>query len=300
MSDKVIPGISRASLKFIIENWKGLIIVSLLPVTILAIIGYLAMHAFGGFLDVIGSIDPQTKKMPVEVLRKYFQLMPQIFGTEIVGLIVIVWLYVRIVRFWNNREARVWIDAMSEFSATGYTILYAIAIMFLTGIAYLAIVLVSIIAALIVFFMGKLFFGFYIFMVPLLLCAYFSLVCVACRFYVGLPGVALGRVPNFFPDIWELSKGETFAVPARLLLTLMMIAIPFMALFLIFVYPVMHSFQETIQNSPTHQVSPEILQQLFKAMLPIQLIGIIPNLFMMIYFSVFMAEAYSRFRTRKI
>ncbi len=54
------------------------------------------------------------------------------------------------------------------------------------------------------------------------------------RFAVGLPAVALGKTPDFFKDMWRLSRGESWGIPLRLLglyAIMLIILIPVMALF---------------------------------------------------------------------
>jgi multisubunit Na+/H+ antiporter MnhG subunit len=54
------------------------------------------------------------------------------------------------------------------------------------------------------------------------------------RFAVGLPAVALGKTPDFFKEMWRLSRGETWGLPLRFLglyAIMLIVLIPLMAIF---------------------------------------------------------------------
>ena len=298
MAEKVIPGTSRAAISFMIRNWWGLILVSILPMAILFGLGILIYQVFGNLIDFLSTIDFNNKQVVAEIMNKYLRLMPLLLMTEIVALFVFAWLFVRIVRFWKNQDPNILIGSKGEFAAVLYTILYGLGIGALTMLAYFAVIIVAIITGLIIVGLGKLFFVFYFLLIPLALGAYFSLIWFACRFYVGMPAVALGETPDFFTELWTLSNGESFAVPLRLIVSLIVISLPFYVVFFLFMIPAMKPLQDAIMSSPNHQITPEMLKQLWHMMLPLQIIGAIFYFVMIAYFSIFFAEAHARLRAK--
>jgi hypothetical protein len=298
MVEKVIPGTSRAAINFIFRNWWGLIVVSALPMVILFGLGILIFQELGNVFDFLDTIDFESQQATAEVMNKYLRLMPMLFITEIVALFLFAWLFVRIVRFWKNREPNIFIGSKGEFTAAVYTVLYGLGIGALTMLAYIAVVIVAIIAGLIIVVLGKLFFVFYFLFVPLAIGAYFSLIWFVCRFYVGMPAVALGETPDFFTELWVLSSGESFAVPLRLIVSLIIVCVPFGVIFFVFMVPPMSALRDAIMSSPNHQISPEMLSQLWHGMLWLQILSVISNFLMIAYFSIFFAEAHARLRAR--
>jgi hypothetical protein len=299
MAEKVIPGTSRAAINFIITNWSGLIIVSALPMAVMFGLGILMYYLFGGLIESLAITDLKDQQAVFEVMSKYFPLFPMVFVVEIIGLFAIAWLFVRVVRFRKNGEPNILIGSKGEFSAAGYTILYGLGIGMLTMVAYFAVFIVAIIAGLIIFGLGKIFFVFYFLFIPLIIAVYFSLFWFSCRFYVGMPAVAFGETPDFFTELWNLSRGESFAVPLRLIISLVVISVPIGIVYFAFLFPTLSPIQEAIRNSPDHQMPREMLIQIWRMMLPIQIVGIVFNFFFFMYFSVFFAEAYDRFRTKQ-
>jgi hypothetical protein len=298
MVEKVIPGTSRATINFMFKNWWGLIVVSALPMVILFGLGILIYQEFGDLFGFLAATDFKSQQAAAEVMHKYFTLMPELFITEIVGLFVFAWIFVRIVRFWTNREANFFIASNGEFTAAMYTILYGLGIGALTMLAYMAVIIVALIAGLIIFGLGQLSFAFYFLFVPLAIGAYFSLIWFACRFYVGMPSVALGETPDFFTEMWRLSSGESFAVPLRLIVSLVVICVPLGVIFSVFMVPTMNSLRDAIMGSPNHQLSPDMLNQFWHVMWPLQIFGAILNVLMITYFSIFFAEAHARLRAK--
>lgn len=296
MVEKVIPGTSRATIDFIFKNWWGLIVVSVLPMAIMFALGILIYLEAASIFEFLASVDFKNQQAIAEVMNKYLTFMPILFTTEIIALFVFAWLFVRIVRFWKNGQPNILVISKGEFSAAIFTILYGLGIGALTMLAYMAVI----IAGLIIYGLGKLLFVFYFLFVPLVIGVYFSLIWFSCRFYVGMPAVALGESPDFFTEMWALSRRESFAVPFRLMVSLIIICVPLGIIYFAFMFPAMNSIQDAIKNSTDHQIPREMLIQIWHMLLPLQIVGIFLNFLMIIYFSVFFAEAYERFRTKPL
>lgn len=300
MSVKVIPGISRASINFILKNWLGLVVVSILPMAIIFALSILMYLMFVDILGFLPTVDFKNPQATAEVMQKYFMLLPILFAMEIVGLFAMAWLFVRIIRFWNNGEANILAVSKGEFSAAAFTILYGIGIGMLTMLAYFAVIIIALILGLIIYGLGTLFFALYFLLIPLAIGAYFSLFWFSCRFYVGMPAVALGEAPDFFTELWTLSRGESFAVPLRLLVSLIIICIPFYIISFALLLPNMNVLQDAIKNLPDHQLSPEMLSRMWRVMFPVEVFVAIFEVVIYVYFSVFFAEVYSRFRAKPV
>jgi hypothetical protein len=237
--DKVLPGTTHAVLGFIRQRWADLVQVALLPMAIVAAIvvaQYLAMRPlFASFFDMAasGQVNPQ-------MIGRIMQFYGFIALGGLISMLVFVWLYVRIVRL-HALDENSWVGLNGTvIKATLMTAVYGIGIYLLTVVAYVAaaiVLMILVVASTAIAATagnsGWIQALFAILAIPVFTALPLFPVWFFCRFMVGLPAVALGRSPDFFSEMWALSKGESWGVPLRLLfgfLIFFVIAIPVMAL----------------------------------------------------------------------
>ncbi|MGQ0484468.1 MAG: hypothetical protein ACT4SY_03830 [Hyphomicrobiales bacterium] len=303
--EKVLPGTSHAVLTFIRQRWADLLQVSLLPVLIvlaLAVTLYLAVQPlisslFG--MQAGGQTNPQ-------IIGRLMQFYGFMALAGLLCLLVFVWLYVRIVRLYALDE-KYWVGLNGTvIKATLMTVVYGTGIYLLTFLAYVVAVVAVLVPAAILGALATAAAGdsgwvagptaigtiALVAALPLFLAWFF------CRFMVGLPGVALGRSPAFFREMWSLSKGESWGVPLRLLfgaLVYFAIAIPVLVLAM---WPMISDISELAGTAESGRISPETIQTMMSRMVPGQIVmGLIQIPWT--WFSVLVfAEAYRRFTAR--
>ena len=299
MSDKVIPGTSRTALRFVVENWQELFIVSIVPLILFICIMGLLMYRMMGMLEFFGDLDPKSPQFPAEFMSQYMHMLPWSLGLGLLLGLCMAWLYVRMTRFWKSGHASLLVSDKGEFSAAAYTLAYAIGIGILTSFAYIVVMIVAFLTGALVVGLAHLVPIFYVLLVPLFATVYFSLIWFSTRFHLAMPQVALGETPNLLPDVWNLSKGESFAVPLRVLLAMLVISIPVFAVEFAFIFPQMQALQQATQDPGNPKLAFEMFTQFWYKLLPLHIFGIVVMLLMMAYFTVFFAEANARLRGRR-
>ena len=122
------------------------------------------------------------------------------------------------------------------------------------------------------------------------------------RFMVGLPGVALGHTPDFFKDLWPLSKGETWGLPLRVIVSTIIIYIPILIFMGLALMPTIKTmianpvFEQT-NNDPT--VMFPIIADMMDSMSYVILASTIFMVPFMWYITLLLAIAFQRFRERQ-
>lgn len=304
--EKVLPGTSHAVLAFIRERWADLLQVTLLPVAIVVALGvaqYLAMQPlFSSVFDMLtsGQINPQ-------IVGRLMQFYGFLALAGLLAMLVFVWLYVRIVRLYAFGEND-WVGLNGTvIKATLMTLVYGIGIYLLTVVAYVAAVLAVAVPAAIVGALADAAGGSGWVAAPATVVAV-SLVAALpaflawflCRFMVGLPAVALGRSPDFFREMWALSKGESWGVPLRLLfgaLVYFVIAIPVTVLAM---WPMISDFTELARTAESGRLPPEAFQKIMSRMVPAQIAMGLVQIPWMWFSALLFAEAYRRFTARQM
>lgn len=304
--EKVLPGTWHAVLGFIRERWADLLQVTLLPVAVvvaLAVAQYLAMQPLlSSIFDMLagGQINPQ-------IAGRLMQLYGILALAGLLVMLVFVWLYVRIVRLYAFGENN-WVGLNGTIiKATLMTTIYGIGIYLLTVVAYVAAAIAAIIPTAIVAALaasasdsGWVAALMAILAVPLIAALPAFLAWFLCRFMVGLPAVALGRSPDFFREMWALSKGESWGVPLRLLfgtLVYLVIAIPVMALAM---WPMISDFTELARTAESGRFPPEAFQRIMSGMVPAQIVMGLVQIPWMWFSALLFAEAYRRFTARQV
>ena len=304
--EKVLPGTSHAVLAFIRQRWADLLQVTLLPVAIVVALGvaqYFAMQPlFSSVFDMLasGQINPQ-------MVGRLMQFYGFLALAGLLAMLVFVWLYVRIVRLYAFGEND-WVGINGTvIKATLMTLVYGIGIYLLTVVAYVATVIAAMIPIGIIGALaasagdsGWVAALMAIVAVPLVAALPAFLAWFLCRFMVGLPAVALGGSPDFFREMWALSKGESWGVPVRLLfgmLILLVIAIPFIALAM---WPMISDISELAKTAEGGRPTPEMFKTMMSRMVPVQIVLVIVQIPLTWYSVLIFAEAYRRFTARQV
>ena len=118
------------------------------------------------------------------------------------------------------------------------------------------------------------------------------------RFLVGLPGVAMGQSPDFFGQLWPLAKGESLALPLRMMFWSLVFAIPiWLAAGVVFLFymPELATLFDAGQSAPP---DPALIVTLIKPLMPLQLIWILFQIPVIWFFSILLAEAHARLERR--
>ena len=221
----VLKGSLRKAFAFFFAEWKSLLGVSLVPLIISIVLGigqmFLFRHYFEGMMGTLlsGQFDPNMINAMMQI--QAFSLVSQIITLFIMG-----YLFVRVVRLYMYGERGVLDFSRPVMSASLMTALYSLGIFLLTfAVFFVALIVFMICMAIVAGILavsgatgspvmavvaGLLSFG-------SVFCLFAFMVWFGARFAVGLPAVALGKTPDFFKDMWRLSRGETWGLPLRFL-----------------------------------------------------------------------------------
>jgi hypothetical protein len=307
---KVLSGASREALGFMGANWMGLLKMSVIPVLVQMVVGFWQIRNMGEFYRKIGAMTPGSNPGP-EFFGAYMTMMGVSFVGSILALCLLGVLFVQVVRF-RKGGAVSWLPMdKASWGAGVMTIVYAIGIGLLTMLAYFCAALAMMITfgILAVVFQlvtsgggggaGAVIGVIFVILVVAAVVAF--LFWFFFRFAVGLPGVALGHSPDFFKDMWTLSKGESWGVPLRMLLATLIMYVPLAILFAIFLLPGMMEVGAKIgqqAGDPNPLAMMPVLADMVDHMAPVTvLMGLIMmpyNWFVMLLLAI----AFDRFRQR--
>jgi multisubunit Na+/H+ antiporter MnhG subunit len=217
--------------------------------------------------------------------------------------LAMVWLFVRIVRFYALGEMP-WLGlSKATVVATLMTLLYALGI-------YMLVFVVSIPAAIIVMIsaaFAEATYGtsagagaaIFLFVAPAMLAIGVAMPWIACRLIVGLPPVALGKSPDFMKDMWQLSSGETWGLPLRLL-AINLAALPIFGLAaLAIMWPVFSELLTPAKGVPAGTFPLELFQTAIAQMLPGQAVFFALQLPLIWFATLVLTEANRRFLNRR-
>ena len=296
---KVIPGSSREALAFIGQHWKNLLLISLIPVACQIIVSYWQIHQMAGLYRNIGEIAPNGMPGP-EFWSNYFKTMSWSgLGSILVGFLLAM-MFSQIVRYRKGAAASLLPADKASWKAAGMTTVYAIGIVMLTMVAYIVVVFgVAIVAGILGFIFGKMggagaVFG-ALFVVTAIVGFLAFLMWFFFRFMVGLPGVALGHSPDFFKDLWALAKGESWAVPLRFLLAIIIAYIP---LGILFGFAFTGMFDVVHQNPENPLAMMPAMADMMERMAPISVISALIMLPFNWFFMLLLAVSFDRFLGR--
>lgn len=302
---KVLKGSLRKSFAFLFAEWKSLLDVSLVPLVVSILLGIAQMVLFRRYFgDMMGTL--ASGQFDPSMMNAMMQLQAFSLVSQIVGLVIMGYLFVRVVRLYMYGERGVLDFSKPVISASLMTALYSLGIFLLTIVVFIGafivfMILVAIIAAIaavagsdspaMAFLAGLLGFG-----GGIGLCLF--MLWFGGRFAVGLPAVALGKSPDFFKDMWRLSRGESWGVPLRLLglyAILLVIYIPVMA---VFGYRIFAQLAEPGGPMSESEVMNLIFSVLFGDFLWLTPIFAILGIIFAWLASVLITEAYLRFMKR--
>ena len=302
---KVLRGSLYKAFAFLFAEWKSLLGVSLAPIIVSIVLGvgqmFLFRHYFANMMGPLLSGQLDTGSMNAMMQLQAFSLLSQILS-----LVIMAYLFVRVVRLYVHGERGVFDFSKPVMAASLMTALYSLGIFFLTMVVFFAafiifMILVGIFAAIafatgsdspaMAFLAGLLGFGgglgLFVFML------WFG-----SRFAVGLPAVALGKTPDFFKDMWRLSRGESWGVPLRLLglyAIMLIVLIPVMALF---GYRMFSQIAADISTMPEAELMRLMASGMFGDFLWLMPVFTILGTIFAWLASVLLTEAYLRFMKR--
>jgi multisubunit Na+/H+ antiporter MnhG subunit len=295
----ILSGASGTVLRYMRTHWLELVQINLLP--FLAIMAILATEfaMFGALLSSILAMVEQEQvnsSIYLDVLK--FQGLSLLFtlGIGFIG----AWQFVRITRLYLRSELS-WIGlGKPVIIATLMTMLYALGIALIASLAFVVGVFVIAVPVAVIGSVSEAHPAWGVMAAPLMLAAMLGYVWFACRFAIGLPAVALGETPDFFKDLWGISKGETWGYPLRLLgamIVLFIVLIPVTLIYGFFVFGKI--WMELTAEPGLDAVSPEFLRGLFDNLVVGQLLwGAImqPATW---FFALLTAECYRRFKAKR-
>ena len=298
---KVLPGSSRAAFDFVLKQWRGLLNISIVPMAIIAVISWYQLQGMGAMFEFIALQAKLGDKMDFAQMGPFMANLSKFYAIGLLSLIAMVWLFVRVVRFWKTGHGSAFGVSQGEIGSTFLTILYAIGMMLLAMLAYVAgVVALVIVGGIGAAILGNSALGVLggIALALLAIAAIIGLMLFMYRFLVGLPGVAMGEVPGFFSDIWPLAKGESWGVPLRMILWSIVAAIPLFILALAFSFPLMNDIQAQLLAQEKPEMTPEMISLMMKTMAPLQFINLIVQIPVIWFFTALLSEAHYRFRAK--
>ena len=291
----ILSGSSRTALRYIFSHWRELIQVSLLPfVASMAVFATQSFMVGEIFFDFIAAESADG----AEALD-YGRFRAISFVFTLAGVVFGVWQFVRIVRLYLRNEVS-WIGLTQPvINATLMSILYAIGIFLVFLLASAIAVLVCAIPLVVITGNSNVDTGTGVLVVLLGIVAFLLVLWVVCRFNVGLPAVALGDKPNFFKDLWGLSKGASWGYPLRMLGAILILLLAVLPISFVYVLFLRGFWPEATTNPASTTPAPELVRDIFqRAALAQVLLAVImqpANWF----FILLTVECYRRFKAAR-
>jgi hypothetical protein len=298
---KVLSGSSRAAFDFVLTHWRGLLNISVVPVAFILAIAWVQLKNMSTMLEFLALQAKLGDKFDLAQMGPFMANLSKFYAIGLLSMLAMVWLFVRVVRFWKTGEGTAFAVTNGEIGATFLTILYSIGIMLLTMLVYIGGgIVIALLAGLGAAIFGNSALGVVggVALVILAIAALLGLFLFMYRFLVGLPGVAMGEVPGFFSDIWPLAKGESWGVPLRIILWSLVAAIPILVLSMTFTFPVMTDIQTQLVALDKPEMTPDMISNLMKTMVPLQIVNLVIQMPIIWFFSVLLSEAHYRFRAK--
>ena len=222
-----LTGSIHTSVSWVKKNWANLLQVTAIPILLTAfILGFFLYHFSSLFhqLSVMAgqqaATDPEAARQAISAIIK-FQLTT--IAGSLLLMLVSAMIFVRIIRLFVLGEKDWWPFSAGVLKATMWSVLYILGIYIITLIAVVLIMLVfGIIGGTGLVLLGANPGGTATFMASIvaiagLLAFLFLVLAVPLRLLAGFAVVALGKRPDFMRDMWQLSKGCTWALVWRIL-----------------------------------------------------------------------------------
>ena len=225
---KVLGGSLRKTFAFFFAEWRSLLGVCLAPLVASIVLAVAQMAMFRYFFEKMmgtmlpGEFNPEALN-PV-MFNAMIQLQAFSIVSQIITLLVTAYLLVRIVRLYMYGERGVFDFSKPVITASLMTALYSLGIIVLTMVVFVVAFFLVMILVMIIVGMAALgpsnSLGEILLLVLLMsgggTAVSLFVLWFGARFAVGLPAVALGKAPDFFTEMWRLSRGESWGVPLRL------------------------------------------------------------------------------------
>lgn len=291
----VLKGSLRQVWTFITGHWVPLLQLSAVPLAATLILSYIGSRIYIG---AFGRILEMSAEMPVDpaAMSQLFKAQGVMMLTGLLSLVATTWLFVRIIRYYALGELSWASLGPGGIKPVLMTLLYAIGVGLLTaGVYFLTAIVVLIPMGILAAAAGT---DHVVMLVLLISIASIALIAFVlwfyCRFAVGLPGVALGGSPDFFKEMWPLSKPDSWGLPLRFVAMMFvgwLVLLPVYGLLFWGLFSEM--FQNTMQNQG--QMRPDDMMQMITAMMPLNLALAVVQLPVIWFASLLLAEAYRRF-----
>ncbi|MCA0433736.1 MAG: hypothetical protein LCH46_10765 [Proteobacteria bacterium] len=221
---KVLPGTSREVLAFIVTHWQGLLRISAVPILIYVVAMWLQFRMVAGLYRQLavmaqGQVDPAF-------WNSYLQNTGLMMICNMLGILSLGVLFTMIVRYHRWGEVN-WLPLTGPvLKATFMTAMYGFGMMIVSILAYFVVALAILIPISIIVGLSNSAALAIILTPPAIIAIVAFLYWFMFRFFVGLPGVALGSTPDFFRDIWPLARGESWGVPLRMIVATLVVYVP--------------------------------------------------------------------------
>lgn len=229
MAAAIVRGMSRAVWRRIAEQSPQLLGISLLPAG--AILTCMALYIFTFALILKSGV--QIPFVPNSVMVLYWVV-------SLLQGFLLAWWFVRIVRLRRGRPAGPLQIFRGEAKHAFWVFLYGLFTFFIAAIPLLPL---NIATYYLLFQMNSLGqpvqlpFALGAALILGSLATFVFAIWLASRFAVALPLVAAGQRPNLFREVWPMSKGNSWALPMRLvgwnmlyLGLLLLLMVPFLSL----------------------------------------------------------------------
>ena len=299
----VLPGTSRTVLGFMAAHWAPLIQLSVVPVAVVMAMSLAAGWAISGVFGELMALQVNPD-VPLEpgMMRAVMRAQGLSMLLNLVGGLAMVWLFVRVVRYYALGEL-----SWASFGPGGLkpvllTALYGLGIGFLTLLVYVGgVIILAIVTAVIAAVAGAGDGGgAAILAIVVIGASFIALVAFVlwflCRFAVALPAVALGTSPDFFKGMWPLSKGETWGMPLRIILSSVVFAIVLVPVIGLAAWPYFSALMDTAQAGTIPDA--DQMHVIWRRLVLVGALGLVVQIPWLWFNSLLLAEACRRFMGR--
>jgi hypothetical protein len=309
MTDKVLPGASREALGFIAVHWKSLLKMSIIPFLAYLIVSIIQIKSAGAMYRAMGNAG--ATGMSPDFMSAYTRSMGVSLFGSLVAFSLLGLLFAQIIRFQKTGVADWLMTDKAGIVAGLMTLVYGIGITMLTLLVYLGCVFgFGILAVIVGLVFGAVFGGNAVAGVLAALLGFVGILALLAglywfmfRFMVGLPGVALGSSPDFFKDMWPLSKGESWGLPLRMILASLVAYVPMLVVLGIFAWPAivdMVSKMPQPGSAENPAVMFPVMADLMDRMLPATVAMMAVYIPFMWFMTLLLGIAFQRFRGRTV
>ncbi len=300
--NKVLPGTAREALGFIAVHWMSLLKMSVIPYALYLAVNIYQLKSLGSLYRRMGEAMTNPAANP-DFMGSYMSGMALSSLVSFLAIAVLGLLFAQIIRFHKTGVADWFMMDKAGLGAGLMTLVYGIGITLLTLLVYIGGVIAF---AIVMALLGVVFGGgsagmalIGVFGTVGILGLVAGLYWFMFRFMVGLPGVALGSSPDFFKDMWPLSKGESWGVPGRMFLATIVAYIPMIFIFLIFGGTMFSDFVDAMSQQSTNPTAVfPVMANMMENMLPISIAMTVVLMPFMWFMALLLGIAFQRFRAR--